>query len=53
MTLQWNKRLATAMLAIAGFIGMLAPAQAVIITTNYDPNFGAGRARRLRRHPIN
>lgn len=42
MTSFWNKRLATALLCLAGFFGTLAPAQAVIITTNYDPAFGAG-----------
>lgn len=42
MGIQWNKRLAAVVLSIGGLIGMLAPAQAVIITTNYDPSFGAG-----------
>lgn len=42
MTFQWNKRLATAILGIVGFLAILAPAQAVIITTRYDPSFGAG-----------
>lgn len=42
MTNLWTKRLAALTLGVAGVFGMAAPASAVIVTTNYDPAFGAG-----------
>lgn len=42
MSSLWQKRLASTLLGVAGVFGLLAPASAVIVTTNYDPNFGPG-----------